>query len=173
VGLADFRCRRAAPDQRGEPGFTLIDTLVAVMLAGIVFSMIGALFTMTVVSDKQRRLSVAQTEGRRFAEKVRAQKYVLCASDYPDAVADSNWTDSQLVENVDTTSSPVKWWQGTFPPGPNPQPVWNSGGTCPGTVKDCGMQQITVDVSVGGATTQYTFIKRSDDALLQRTAGCP
>jgi hypothetical protein len=79
VGHGPGNARRAIPpvDERGT---TLVEVVLTVVLVGlVVVTLVSALFTMTVASDRHRRLAVADAELRRYAEWLRARPYVVCA----------------------------------------------------------------------------------------------
>jgi len=62
-----------------EAGYTLIELLVSVaILSTAILGAAGSMFTMTVVSDFERRQALAEVEARRLAEAIRATPYVAC-----------------------------------------------------------------------------------------------
>jgi len=132
--------------------------ITVALLGGAVISMVGTLYTVTTISDQQRRTSIVDAEGRRFAEKVRAMDYKNCASAGDFASAASSVGD---VDSISVTK--VQYWKGTFTPPQFTAGDWSD--TC--GAKDCGMQQITVHVGDGNISTDLTFVKRADDAYLQ------
>jgi prepilin-type N-terminal cleavage/methylation domain-containing protein len=62
-----------------ERGYTLVEMLVTVWILGAVMTALcAALFTMSKSSDYNRRLTLAETELRAYAEALQAAPYVPC-----------------------------------------------------------------------------------------------
>lgn len=179
--------------------------IAIVLLGGLMVGMIGTLFTAVRASSQLRAASVAEAEGRRFMEEVRAVSYQPCAE--PDAsILNPYATGDQLGQSTSMTNSyddafdtnpdvdgaivtakivDIDYWMGDYQ-SDNVTPVFVSatygvdGGGAPTTtcgptqadgqpVWDCGIQQITIHVTVTfdtqPATTSdadMTFIKRSE-----------
>jgi prepilin-type N-terminal cleavage/methylation domain-containing protein len=74
------RCRDA--DSRDDDaGFTLVEILITVWIMGaLMVAFMGALLSMTKASDVARRITLAETEMRHFAEAVKNAPYVPCAT---------------------------------------------------------------------------------------------
>ena len=162
-----MRRRRAVVrrPKRSERGFTLVEVMIVVaLLGGAVISMVGTLYTVTTVSDQQRRTSIVDAEGRRFAEKVRAMDYTPCAT------TDTFNSAKSTAIDVDTSVTAVQYWNGSFTPlSKLTSDDWSD--TCgsasnPGI--DCGMQLVTVHIADGNVGTDLTFVKRADDAYVQK-----
>lgn len=64
-----------------ERGLTLVELLVTVVIMGIAFTaVLGGMFTVAVSSDIHRRQAVATVALRSFAETVKQEAYVQCAT---------------------------------------------------------------------------------------------
>ncbi len=136
--------------------------IVVALLGGAVISMVGTLYTVTTVSDQQRRTSIVDAEGRRYAEKVRAMDYVPCATTGAFDAAKSTAID------VDTSVTKVQYWK-----GPTSRPFTSgsrltSDDWSDSCTTDCGMQLVTVHIADGNIGTDLTFVKRADDAYVQQ-----
>lgn len=71
-----------APDR--DAGGTLVETLVAVTILGIAFTaIVGGMYTSAVASDANRKQATATANLTSYAEAVKGDAYVACASSYP------------------------------------------------------------------------------------------
>jgi type II secretory pathway pseudopilin PulG len=153
---------------------TLVEILIGVvLLGGLTMTTVGALGMIASVSEQQKAVSVAEAEGRRLAEKVRAMQYVPCAlpdstsagttSQYDDAITSSDY-DTTVVTSVKITAVSVWNNVSSF----NGTPTWTAvDPSNPGTCADHGgLQKITLELVVDGQTTDITFVKRNIDTKL-------
>src|SRR5689334_4893505 len=88
--LGGPRARARAMWEQQEPaaerGFTLIEMLIAVvLLGGMTVGLVGSLYAISGISSQQRSISVAEAEGRRLVEQIRALQYVQCPAGDLDA----------------------------------------------------------------------------------------
>lgn len=156
-----FSLRWQSPDERG---FSLIEILIAVVLLGaLTVGMVGSLYTLTYVSGQQRSISVAEAEGRRLVEQIRAHQYVTCS---PDDTAEERTRRYRLIFNPgngpDKLSAEIvdiHYWDGTEvdPDGVGSPNLRND---C--SVADCGLQKITLRATASDSTAEFTFYKRSE-----------
>jgi prepilin-type N-terminal cleavage/methylation domain-containing protein len=161
AGLGSGRGKRSRRSRdtgtRGEPGYTLIEILIAVTLLGAVtVAMMGALFTVSSVSASQQATTIAESEARRLAEFMRAWPYASCGAGYATALAFARLNGNQDTP-VNATIGSVKWWTGTPSLGGSLSGQWSQ--------TDCDdagkLQLVTIDVADGtGAGAHVTFIKR-------------
>jgi prepilin-type N-terminal cleavage/methylation domain-containing protein len=64
-----------------ERGFTLIESLVTIVIVGIAFAVfVGGMGTAIMAADYHRKQAVSQATVRNFAESVKAANYVDCAT---------------------------------------------------------------------------------------------
>jgi type II secretory pathway pseudopilin PulG len=70
----------------GDEGATLIESLVAVSILGLAFTgIIGGMYTSVTTSDIDRKQAAAAAHLSSYAEAVKADAYVACATTYPGA----------------------------------------------------------------------------------------
>lgn len=143
--------------RRPEHGVTLIELMVTVMIVGIAFATIlVALQGMYTANDENRKLSVAETWVRRYADAIGNASYVSCAStsSYSAALTPA------LPAQYSATISSVEYWNGDASPATfgSLQSACQSGG-------DKGAQRITVRVTgqltSGTVTKTAVFVKRN------------
>ncbi|MCU1356445.1 MAG: hypothetical protein JWM89_1863 [Acidimicrobiales bacterium] len=124
----------------GEDGFTLIETLVAIVLMGLVFAAImSSILTATKVTHDNRDRALADRYGRILAEQLKGvdipYAYTPCAhiSDYPglDPTQYSKWR---------VTVESVEYWVRSS--GSTATDTYGS--TCNATTPDTGIQRITI-----------------------------
>lgn len=145
--------------QRGQGGFTLVESLVAVVLVGlVVLALAGGMVTLlatTAASANEQRLQTGLTS---FTESVKAMPYRDCASldevrtDY--AAWSGRW---DPPSGMTVTITDVEYWNpaagseaGEFQP------------TCPGGgTTDRGAQRLSVHVTWNGDTaTTETVVRK-------------
>lgn len=69
-----------------DDGATLIEVLVAVAIVGVAFAtIVGGMYTVIVASDANRKQAGAATHLTSYAEAVKADAYVDCATTYAGA----------------------------------------------------------------------------------------
>lgn len=161
--------RRVIPPA-DERGATLVEVVLTVILVGlVVVTLVSALFTMTVASDRHRRLAVADAELRRYAEWLRARPYVVCAPagdaspygfdavDDPDVPAGltARVVRVELFRYDDPTDGLAGDWVAVAP---------DCGG--PGGQVDEGLQRVVVELE-SGAGTDGSFTRTA--SLVKRT----
>lgn len=100
-----------------DEGSTLVESLVAVSILGIAMTaMVGGMYTSVVASDANRKHATASTHLASYAERVKADVYVGCATSYAgagftipagytkDAVVVSYWDGSTFAATCTTDS---------------------------------------------------------------------
>lgn len=66
---------------RGEAGVTLMESVVAIAIMAMAFTVfVGGMFTSVLGSDSHRKQANAETALRQFAEATKTAAYVDCAS---------------------------------------------------------------------------------------------
>lgn len=66
-----------------DEGATLVESLVAVSIVGVAFSaIVGGMYTSVAASDAHRKQAAAATHLTSYAEAVKAESYVPCATTY-------------------------------------------------------------------------------------------
>jgi prepilin-type N-terminal cleavage/methylation domain-containing protein len=143
--------------RRPDDGVTLIELMVTVMIVGIAFgTILVALQGMYRASDEHRKLSVAETWVRRYADAIGAASYTSCASTSTYSAA---LTPSPPADYTATIAS-VEYWNGDTSPATfgSLQSACQSSG-------DKGAQRITVRVAgtltSGSVTKTVVFVKRN------------
>lgn len=104
---------------RSEEGTTLVELLVAISILGIAFTaIVGGLFTSAVTSDAIRKQAAAAASLASYAEAVKADPYLACATTYPGtgftlpagftkgAVAVAYWNATSLTFDATCTTDP-------------------------------------------------------------------
>jgi hypothetical protein len=139
--------------RRGESGETLVETLVSTALLGIVgIGIIGAIASVLISTDIDRRLSRGETVLRSF---------VAAIQDAPYAAGGGYAPDYQVPAGYRATITSVQCWDGNRPAPVPAGTVSLAFGAC-GT--DHGLQRITVRVESGAgsrATAEAaTLVKR-------------
>ncbi len=141
--------------RRGEHGETLVETLVATALLGIVgVGIIGAIASVLISTEVDRHVSHGETVLRSYVAAIEASPYQPCASPgtYPDDYA------KPPGYNVSVTN--VDYWTGAGPTAVPGTGQLTFAGSCP---TDHGLQRISVRVTSSGdraTTEQATFVKR-------------
>ena len=108
---------------------SLVETLVAVSIVGVSFSaLVGGMYTTVQASDINRKQAGAATALASYAEAVKADPYVACATTYPGTsfTAPAGFTKAPVV---------VSYWK----PANTPAPLF---ATPCGT--DSGLQRVTL-----------------------------
>ncbi|MEV7583337.1 prepilin-type N-terminal cleavage/methylation domain-containing protein [Streptomyces erythrochromogenes] len=114
---------------RGEEGETLVEVLVALVLMGIAFAAVfGGIGTAIISSDRQQKVTTADSVVRSAAEKVVSAPYASCARGYGTPTPPEGYT--LTVE--------VEYWDGVGAFGP----------ACP--TADTGVQKVTLTVHTAG-----------------------
>ncbi len=99
----------AAAARPPEAGFTLVEMLVSVTIMTIaILGAAGTMFTMTVVSDFERRQALAEVEARRLVEAIRAAPYDDCAS--AEATYESYFDDVVVEAGATADITNMKFW---------------------------------------------------------------
>jgi type II secretory pathway pseudopilin PulG len=141
--------------RREESGETLIETVVATALLGIVgIGIIGAIASVLISTDIDRRISRGETVLRSYVAAIQASPYRACAGSgaYPETYTRPTGFDASITG--------VEYWDGTGPKAVPGSGVLPFGASCG---QDHGLQRITVTVTSSGArstTESATFVKR-------------
>jgi type II secretory pathway pseudopilin PulG len=151
---------------RDDSGETLAEVLVSTALLGIIgIGIIGAIASVLISTDIDRRVSASETVLRSYVAAIEGTSYEDCASagSYsPAAVGYSTMpnTFEASVTGVSFQNSTSPSTRPIVPPSTVPLTFPNS--TCPGNV-DPGLQLIAVEVKSTGShptTERITFVKR-------------
>lgn len=113
---------------RGDEGMTLVETLVAVSIVGLSFSaLVGGMYTTVQASDINRKQAAAATALATYAEAVKADPYIACATSY---------TGTTFTAPAGFTKAPVvvSYWK----PASTPPTFATPCGT------DSGLQRVTL-----------------------------
>jgi type II secretory pathway pseudopilin PulG len=149
----------------GERGITLVEILVGVVVLGaLTVAMVGSLYTISYVSDQQRNISVAEAEGRRLVEQIRALGYVKCPADANDA--DQSVRYPMVFNPGDNASglltaqiTSIEYWDGTGLSATSAKSQPNFTSTC---TRDCGLQKISLRVTTQDSQANFVFFKRNE-----------
>lgn len=142
--------------RRGEHGETLVETLVATAILGIVgIGIIGAIASVLISTDIDRRVSRGETVLRSYVAAVQSAPYQPCAgvATYP--------VDYDAPDGFTVGVTRVDFWNGTGPTAVSGSGTLPFTGGCGGT--DHGLQRISVRVTSSGprgTTETATFVKR-------------
>lgn len=142
--------------RRGENGETLVETLVSAAILGIVgIGIIGAIASVLISTDIDRRVSKGETVLRSYIAAVQATPYQACAGGdaYPD--------DYTPPGGFTTAVTRIDFWNGGGPKATSGSGALTFTNGCEGT--DHGLQRITVRVTSAGergTTETATFVKR-------------
>ncbi|MEP6625188.1 MAG: hypothetical protein ABJC79_12140 [Acidimicrobiia bacterium] len=151
---------------REEHGETLAEVLVSTTLLGIIgIGIIGAIASVLISTDIDRRVSAGETVLRSYVAAIEDAGYVDCASADSYAAADVGYTKpgnynvrvSSISYQDASTSSPTR---PIVPPATVPLTFPKT--SCPDGV-DPGLQLIAVEVTSTGSrhtTERITFVKR-------------
>ena len=94
--------------RRDESGLTLIECLVTVVIMGLAFvALLGGLGTSIFASDIHRKQATAETVLRTFAEHVKTETYVPCAT------TASYGTTFASESGYTASVTAVEWWNAT------------------------------------------------------------
>jgi hypothetical protein len=154
-----MRRRAWSRDRRGEAGESLVEVVVSTAILGIVgVGIIGAIATVLISTDVDRRVSAGETVLRSYVAAIQDAPYADCAApgDYG--------TDFAAPERFTASVTAITYWQApdaTTPITLPPSTVALAFG--PGCVVDPGLQRIEVKVESSGARTsteRVTFFKR-------------
>jgi prepilin-type N-terminal cleavage/methylation domain-containing protein len=131
----------------GDPGFTLVELLVTVVILGIAFTVfVGGMGTSILASDYHRRQASTETVLRDFAETLKSRNttYVTCATTYSAPSTPPGYTASVTA---------VAYWNGT-------NAYVNPLSTCPAV--DNGLQRISLRAtsSAGRDAETVDIVKR-------------
>ena len=156
-----------------ERGLSLIEILIAVVLLGaMTVGLVGSLYSISAISSQQRSISVAEAEGRRLVEQIRALQYVQCPAD--DLDADESVRYPLVFNPGDSTTgkitaeiTSIEYWDGTGLSATSSTSSPHFTETC---TRDCGLQKISLQVTADGATSKFVFVKRSE--LTQIDTNC-
>ena len=152
--------------RRGERGETLAEVLVSTTLLGIIgLGIIGAIASVLISTDIDRRVSAGETVLRSYVAAIEAAQYEPCAgadSYAPDAVG---YVDPQKPANFTARVSEVRYPDLTptrpvLPPSTVQMTFPNASGSC---TADPGIQRISVEVQSTGSrqtTERVEFVKR-------------
>jgi type II secretory pathway pseudopilin PulG len=152
-GGARGRRRRA----RGQAGASLIETIVALVLASVVvLALAGGMLTLMRTSEATSRTQRMQAALTTSAEAVKAASYVDCAApaDYDGAPGVDDPAD-----DVEVTVTGVEYWDGVPVAGTPPAPslLGSFVATCP---PDLGAQRVAVRVTLDGDSDTAQIVKR-------------
>jgi prepilin-type N-terminal cleavage/methylation domain-containing protein len=148
---------RRAP--RSEAGVTLLEVLVTISIMGIAFTaLLAALMGVFTNGDTHRKLAVAETLLRRYADSIENAAYVNCAApaDYASALTGSPSPPTGYTVAI---APPVKYWDGAV----SPAAFGSSQSNCVAN-GDKGIQQLTLRVTqtdtVRGVVKDLVVTKR-------------
>ncbi len=151
--------------RRDETGETLAEILVSTTLLGIIgIGIIGAIASVLISTDIDRRISAGETVLRSYVAAIQDAPYADCGAtgDYgPGAVGYTEPT------NYTASVTGVRYWDGVGPtvvPPAAAQLTFVDG--CP--APDNGLQEISIEVRSGGArptTEKVTIYKRRATAV--------
>ena len=133
-------------------GFTLVEVLVAVLLAGtVVLALAGALLTIVRATGETADRQELQLALGNYSERLKAVAYVDCGttSAYRTAMVATPPPPVPAGTTVDLIG--VRYWN----PATRTYDV-----TCPSPTADAGAQRLTVRVHAGGRTLQAQVVKR-------------
>lgn len=134
---------------RTQAGFTLAETIVALLLAStVVLALAAGMFTLLRTTDLTSRSQRMQAALTTVAESVKAEAYIDCATTTSYAVADPEGPATAAVTGVrywDATPAGAELGRFVGPPCPSP---------------DRGAQRITVQVELDGRTVSAEIVKR-------------
>jgi len=147
--------------RRGERGETLAEVLVSTTLLGIIgIGIIGAIATVLISTDIDRRVSAGETVLRSYVAAIEAAEYQPCGARTPDY---SSGTVEYSPPGRFTAEVTRIQYQKL--PAADARPVVNpvqvEFGECPGT--DPGVQLISAEVKSNGSrstTERVQFVKR-------------
>ena len=151
--------------RRDERGETLAEILVSTTLLGIIgIGIIGAIASVLISTDIDRRISAGETVLRSYVAAIQDASYVDCAgpTDF-----DSDTVDFTPPPNFTASVTGVSYWVGA-PDGPVVVPASNAqltfANACP---PDHGLQRIDLEVHSAGSrptTEKVTIYKRRTTA---------
>jgi hypothetical protein len=149
--------QRGCPRVRGQVGASLIETIVALLLASVVvLALAGGMLTLLRTSDATSRTQRMQAALTTSAEGVKAAVYRDCAvaADYDAAPGVDDPAD-----DVDVTVTGVEYWDAVAVAGTPPAPslLGSYIGTCG---PDRGAQRVTVRVTLDGDSDTAQIVKR-------------
>ncbi len=135
--------------RRGEVGETLVEILVSTALLGIVgIGIIGAIASVLVSTEIDRKVSHAETIIRSYASAIQRAEYIPCGS----AAAYTAAAGFTPPRRFDATVTDVGYWDGAAPvvvpkadPAPRQSSTLNFGACAPGS--DHGLQQVSLRVA--------------------------
>ena len=173
---SEVRSRRVTDEvgmymkRRGEDGETLAEVLVSTTLLGIIgVGIIGAIASVLISTDIDRRSSHAETVLRSFASAITAAPYRECAGT-ADYESPANF---DLPRHYRAKITSIEFWDGV---GPEVVPTTTPAPSGAGPVKfdlgctaDRGLQQLKLEVAAidgsgnptGRATERLTLFKRN------------
>ena len=169
--------------RRGERGETLVEILVSTTLLGIIgVGIIGAIASVLISTDIDRKSSAAETVIRSYAAAVQRAAYQPC----PGADYSSVAVGFDPPPNYAATVVRVTAWDGVGPvvvpataPPPSQSGALNLDGDCT-AANEHGLQRIDlrVDALAGGAPdprgrTTLTTVKRDPDLSPTTTPSAP
>jgi prepilin-type N-terminal cleavage/methylation domain-containing protein len=157
AGIRDRICGR---DREG--GFTITEVLVALVILGVaVVSIVGAMGTSIVLSDRHRQSVTADALVRTYAERLNKVNYVACApatqSQYQAGPTGMNLP---IPTGFTVSLVSIQYWNGdgnaTTPPT-----FTSTRATCQAN-GDKGLQQITIQAKSNNnrGSQQLTVLKR-------------
>lgn len=154
--------------RREETGETLVEILVSTTLLGIIgIGIIGAIASVLISTDVDRKMSQSEVIINSFAAAVQRAPFQTCGS--PGVYNGAFTAPGSFVATV----TEVTYWDGTKPtvvPTVAPPPLQSSAlnfGACSGGT-DHGLQQIKLEVTRRGSSrlgrAELTIVKRDPDA---------
>ncbi|NLH64805.1 MAG: type II secretion system protein, partial [Candidatus Microthrix parvicella] len=149
--------------QRRASGFTLIESLVSVMITSmVVVGLMGGVMTALKSSALQRRAATSEVVISNFSESFADVPYVACATiqDYNDAIDAVATPDGFRVAVTDVSF----WDEGSTNPA-----TFKGQDECTSAEADTGLQKIeysvTTDADDGPEVRKHSILKRFDGTL--------
>ena len=165
--------------RRGQGGETLVEILVSTTLLGIIgIGIIGAIASVLISTDIDRKSSEAETVIRSYASAIQRAGYQPCASFDAYAPGAVGFTPPARYGAKVTK---VRFWDGGGPtvvptsaPPPPQNPNLKFADSCTNGV-DPGLQEVAIQVdAVGGrANRQQLIVVKRDPAARQTTTSAP
>ncbi len=145
---------------RGQAGISLLESLIAVMLAAVVvLALAGGFLTMMRATDASSNRQRAEGALTSFTESIKVMQYTPCqgASAYQAAYLawPGRWSPPPSAQVSDLTITDVQYWH----PASSGSTAGAYDGICP--TPDSGAQRLTVRVKVKGQTVTGQVVIRS------------
>lgn len=155
--------------RRDERGETLAEILVSTTLLGIIgIGIIGAIASVLISTDIDRRISAGETVLRSYVAAIQDAPYQPCDAGTPDYDPGAvGFGAPQLPANFTANVVGVQYWDGVGPTVVPKAAATLSFGVCPAD-GDLGLQRVDVEVKSTGSrpTTEHvTIYKRRTTAV--------